>query len=110
MADPNYRPEVKAVIDGMVLGMPGVKGGQAFGYPAYKANGKVFLFVGGFGIAVKLPLARVAQLTAADPNLHAFEPAEGKVWKEWVSIDLPDPEGYHAYAALFEESVSFVLG
>jgi hypothetical protein len=49
MSQLHYRDEVRAALDDLVLGIPGVKGGQAFSYPAYKVNGKVFAFVGGAG-------------------------------------------------------------
>lgn len=106
-----YRPEVKDVVDGMVLGMPGVTVGKAFGHPAYKANGKVFAFVGMNGVALKLPAGRVQALMAENPEImRHFEPADGIVWREWLSLELDDADGYHAYADLMEESVSFVLG
>ena len=81
-----YRPDVKDVVDGMVLGMPGVKASKAFGHPAYKVNGKIFAFVGINGIALKLPAQRVQELIAAQPTtmrvfaecmkIEAFERAQ----------------------------------
>ena len=40
MSDHNYDLDKKAIMDELLLGMPGVKGSKAFGYPAYKVNGK----------------------------------------------------------------------
>ena len=109
MAD-NYRDDHKTVMDGLLLGMPGVKGGRAFGYPAYKIGGKVFCFVGGEGISVKLPLERVGELIASGPPFSPFEPVEGTVWKSWVSIDRADSDAYRADMAILEEAVGFVAG
>jgi hypothetical protein len=108
--DPNFRPEVKAVLDEMVMRIPGVQVGKSFGFPAYKINGKVFVFVGGNGVGVKLPEARVRELLVASGTMRPFEPAEGIVWREWVLIDLSDAEQYRNHAALLDESVNFVAG
>jgi hypothetical protein len=50
----NYREDIQAALDRFLIGIPGVKGGKAFGYPAYKVNGKIFCFVGGTGVSIKL--------------------------------------------------------
>lgn len=104
----NYRDDVKEVLDKLLIDMPGVSVGKAFGYPAYKVNRKVFCFVGGAGIAVKLPVERVSELIEAEDTMSAFEPRTGSVWKEWVSIDRTDAEDYRADVALFEEAIGFV--
>ncbi|MBZ0279096.1 MAG: MmcQ/YjbR family DNA-binding protein [Anaerolineae bacterium] len=105
-----YQADVKAMMDEMVLGMPGVKGGKAFGYPAYKVAGKVFAFVGGKGISLKLPEARVQELIAGAGDIKPFEVADGIVWKAWVSIEHADAAAYEQDVALIEESVGFVAG
>ena len=103
MSEHKHNPANKAVLDGLLLGMPGVKASKAFGYPAYKVNGRVFAFVG-TGVSLKLPATRVQELIAAYPR-HAtpFEVAEGVVWREWVSIQRPDSEDYAQDVDLFEE-------
>ncbi len=110
MSDHNHNSEHKSVMDGLLIGMPGVKGSKAFGYPAYKVNGKVFAFVGGNGVAIKLPAARVQELIAAHDAMKPFEVADGIVWREWVSIDRPQSDDYAQDIDLFEESVQFVVG
>jgi hypothetical protein len=110
MPELNHRPEVKAFLDDLLIGMPGVKAGKSWGYPSYKINGKIFAFVGGEGIALKLPVERVQELVAQGGCVRAFEVAEGIVWKAWVSIDRADPNDYEQDMPLFEESIAFVLG
>lgn len=105
-----YREDVKAQLDEMVLGMPGVKGGKAFGYPAYKVGGKVFAFVGERGIALKLPEKRVLEMVAQGDGIKHFEVADGIVWKAWVFIERTDAAAYEQDVALIEESVGFVAG
>jgi hypothetical protein len=110
MSDHNYDLDKKAIMDSLLLGIPGVKGSKAFGYPAYKVNGKVFAFVGSRGVAIKLPFTRVQELIAAKEGMKPFEVADGVVWREWVSIDHSQSEDYAQDIELFEESVSFVAG
>ncbi|MBN8617811.1 MAG: hypothetical protein J0L63_02835 [Anaerolineae bacterium] len=104
----DYKLQHKAKMDEMLLVMPGVKAGKAFGYPAYKINGKVFAFVGGRGVAIKLPAQRVNELIDGK-HIKPFEPADGYIWKEWISIQRDDPAEYEQDEALFEESVTYVL-
>ncbi|NDJ76059.1 MAG: hypothetical protein GYB65_07350 [Chloroflexi bacterium] len=100
----------KATLDRLLLQLPGVQGGQAFGYPAYKIDRKIFLFVDGTGIAIKLPAARVQDLIASDdPAMGPLEVETGVVWREWVSIDRADPEDYAQDMPLVAESIEFVL-
>jgi hypothetical protein len=105
----DYNPHIKDMLDSLLIGMPGVKASKAFGYPAYKVNGRIFAFVGGPGIAIKLPKPRVQELVAAHAEMKPFEVAEGIVWREWLSIDR-EPADYARDMELFEESVQFVLG
>jgi hypothetical protein len=109
MSEHKHDPAVKDTFESLVKGMPGVKAGKAFGYPAYKVNGKVFAFVG-TGISIKLPAARVQELIASNPQMKVFEVADRVVWREWVSIQRPKPDDYAQDMDLFEESVLFVAG
>jgi hypothetical protein len=105
----DYNPQHKAVLDQMLVGVPGVKASKAFGYPAYKINGKVFAFVGGNGVALKLPIERVRHLILAHEAIKRFEPADGIIWKEWVSIDYTVSDDYLKDQPLFQESIEYVI-
>lgn len=108
MAEGGYNTTNKAKMDEMLLVMPGVKAGKAFGAPAYKINGRVFAFVVRNEVAIKLPERRVQDLI--DGNvMHPFEVAEGYVWREWVAIRHETAEDYEQDIDLFEESVEFLL-
>ncbi|MCA9881794.1 MAG: MmcQ/YjbR family DNA-binding protein [Anaerolineae bacterium] len=106
--DTTYRKEVKEQLDDVLLGMPGVKDGKAFGYPAFKVGRKIFCFVGGEGISIKLPEERVNELVGSQDGMSVFSPEEGTVWKAWLEIDLPDAEDYGKHVALYQESIKFV--
>lgn len=104
----NYRADIKDMLDKLVLDMPGVIVGKAFGYPAYKIRGKVFAFVGGDGIALKLPEKAVHDLIETQDFASPFSPAEGVVWKQWVSITHDDADDYRTRLDLIEGSAQFV--
>ena len=108
MADSRYIESHKRVLDDILLKIPFVKSGQAFGYPAYKNIRKTFCFVGGYGIGIKLPKARVTELIDRFDAFHPFYPAEGILWTGWVSIVYNNSEEYRQHLDLYEESVAFV--
>jgi hypothetical protein len=83
--------------------------GQAFGYPCYKVFGKVFAFVGGDGLGVKLPPARVQELVQSDARCTPFEPKDGTVWKNWVSIRPMTPQECVGLGPLLDESAEYVV-
>lgn len=95
-------------MDELLLVMPGVTAGKMFGYPAYRIGRKVFAFVGGPGIAIKLPKSRGQALINQDEEIDIFEPVEGRMWREWISINRKNPYEYQGDQDLFEESVQFV--
>jgi len=103
-----YRDDVRAELEDLFADVPGIEAGKSFGHPAFKTGSKVFLFVGGDGIAIKLPEGRVAELVSANDNMRIFEPVDGTVWKSWVSIERIDAEDYRDDLPLFEESIQFV--
>jgi len=108
--DTRYRDDVKDFLDELLLPIPGVKDGKAFGYPAFKVNGKIFMFVGGDGVSVKIPRARMADVMASDEAISQFSPGGNTVWKEWVTIVRETAEDYAQDLNLFEESVEYVAG
>jgi hypothetical protein len=105
-----YKPQHKAILDELLLGMVGVTEGTSFGYPAYKVYGKVFAFVGGEGIAIRLPHNRLKTLIARHPEMRPFEPEDVTFWQNWVSIDRTQSEDYWQDLPLLEESVNYVMG
>ncbi|MGB1288249.1 MAG: hypothetical protein ACPG7F_17055 [Aggregatilineales bacterium] len=105
----DYREEVLASLQALLNGVPDVKQGKAFGKPAFKNGRKVFCFVGGEGIAIKLPEAKVAELVAANDEMKIFEPMEGTQWKGWVEIDRSNADDYSNDMSLLQESIKYVV-
>lgn len=106
--DTSYREDVKAVMDEVLLALPGVTGGKAFGYPAYKFGKKVFCFVVTNGVTIKLSAPRIQALVAEQAALSVFGPTEETVWREWLLIKHTNADDYTQHLPLFEESVRLI--
>jgi len=88
------------------LGEPEVSEYKMFGSPALRSGKKVFACLAQDRLVVKLPAARVSELTqsgAAEP----FDPGMGRVMREWASVA---PSTAEAWVALAHEARAFVDG
>ena len=106
---PNFNPEHKAVLDNLLLGIPFVKAGKMFGFPAYYVNGKLSLCLYEQGVGIKLPEVSAQKLLADDSNAVPFRPLGKPKMREWVQINLVHSEDYQQYMQVFEESIQHVL-
>lgn len=103
-----YRTDVLALLNEVMGQMPGVRASSAFGFPCLKVDGRIFCFVGGDGIALKLTERRVRQLIDVDDVYRIFEPIYGTIWKAWLSIERAIADDYLQDIELFEESMRIV--
>lgn len=99
----------KPWFDSTLLNLPGVKAGKMFGYPAYKIEGQFFAFLSRGGIAVKLAPERTAELAATHDDITFFEPAPGRVWRNWALIKHDTPKAYLFDTPIFIEAMEYVL-
>ena len=87
-----------------VTGVTGPDGGRgAFGSEALKVNGKIFAMVVGGRLVVKLPRARVLELTETGRG-EPFDSGRGTPMKEWVALTTDEAEA----RALVTEAQAFV--
>lgn len=97
----SYDPEVKEVLDSMLLDNVEVEPGKAFGLPAYYINGKMFAAVYEDGATIKVPEETAAELLERD-GIQEFRPMEKHVMKNWVLIRRESPEDYREDKELFQ--------
>ena len=97
----------REVLDGMLLEVPGVKAGKAFGYPGYYAGGKLFACVYGEGVALKVPLETREKLLAMK-GVDYFEPMGRARMKEWVLITRKRSSEYEKLEEAFLDAISYV--
>jgi hypothetical protein len=107
MSQASFRPEIKGVLDSILLGMPNVLPGQMFGYPAYYVHKKLFACIYEDGVGIKLPVTWVSELVGK-PGIIPFVPLGRRRMKEWVQINREQPADYLQDRAIFERSVDFV--
>lgn len=108
MTKAKYKVELKAVLDNLLLALPGVSAGIVFGLPCYKVSAGVFATLYDEGVGIKLPAAHVRDLLQ-QPDFVPFQPFGRNRGKEFVQINHDNPEDYRHDLALFEESMQFVL-
>ena len=107
MEESKSSPGVKAVLDEMLLGLPGVKPGKMFGYEAYYVLGKMSACIYEDGVGIKVPEEEVSRLLA-EPYVVPFQPLGRQRMREWVQINRVKPEEYRQDEAVLLDSVAFV--
>ncbi len=82
--------------------------GQMFGHPCAFVNGNMFFGTFAQSLVIRVGEARAAAL-AAQPPYTIFEPMEGRLWKEYLRVELgaiPD----NTLAALAREALDHTAG
>ena len=103
----SFDPELKEIIDSILLENPEVKPGNAFGLPGYYTEGKLFASVYESGLTLKLPKEKCEELIK---NIDGFEPFKplGRTMSQWVHMTKDDPESYKDELELINLSIVFV--
>ncbi len=104
----SFNPQHKLVLDELLLGMPALRAGKMFGFPAYYVGKKLCICLYEDGVGLKLPAEQVKNLLAHDPHVIPFQPLGKAVMREWVQINLADSAEYKDYLPIFKESVAYV--
>lgn len=107
MAESNYNPNHKAVIDSFLLGLPGVSEGKVFGLQCYNIDNTVFATFCDGGIGIKLPEHRVQELLTK-PDFGPFRPFGRDRGPQFVQISHQDSQAYLKDKDLFQESMDYV--
>lgn len=96
-----------AILDEMLLRVPGVYARKTFGSPAYYVEGKMFACVFGDSIALKLPEATIAEVLKRD-DAGPFEPGGKMMMRGWVRIHRTDSSHYREDEALLLQALEYV--
>ena len=98
----------KALIDALLLKLPGVSARKISGLDAYFVNDKMFACISGRGVGLRLPVATATELQFSRGNVVPFQPGGTASTREWVQIDRADAAEYEQDLALFQASLEFV--
>jgi hypothetical protein len=102
-----HRPEIRIVLDQILLGIPGVTPGKMFGYPAYYIHDKLFACIYESGVGIKVPPKNAEDL-AGRPGFAYFQPLGRAKMKSWVFLERSDPGDYSNELPLFMSSIEYV--
>lgn len=100
----------KALIDAVLLKLPGVTGKKINALDAYFVNDRMFACISGNGVGLRLPVATANDLQFSRQNVVPFQPSGVTSSKEWIQIDRADAAEYAQDLELFQASLDFVKG
>lgn len=101
-------PGHKAVLDSLLLKIPGVVAADMSGFPAYFINKRMFACICGEGVGIRLPMSTAANLQFARNDVVAFQPNGRPSTREWIQINHADSSAYEKDLDIFKASVDFV--
>ena len=100
----------KALIDALLLKLPGVSARKISGLDAYFVSDKMFACISGSGVGLRLPAATAAELQFSRGDVVPFQPGGMASTREWVQIDRAEAAEYEKDLDLFQTSLEFVKG
>jgi hypothetical protein len=98
----------KAVLDMLLLQIPGVEAGDMSGLAAYFINKRMFACICNGGVGIRLPASTAANLQFSNQNVFPFQPKGIPSTREWVQLNHEDSASYEKDKDLFVASVEFV--
>jgi hypothetical protein len=98
----------RAVLDAMLLKIPGVEGADMSGLRAYFIKQKMFACISGEGVGIRLPVATCTEMTFARQDVAPFQPKGVTSTREWIQINHEDSNDYEKDLEVFQQSIEFV--
>jgi len=103
-------PSRKALLDAILLKLPGVKAKKINALDAYFVNDRMFACISGNGVGLRLPVATANELQFSRENVVPFQPGGMASSREWIQINRDDAAEYAKDLELFQASLDFVKG
>ena len=100
----------KALIDAVLLKIPGVVAKKIGGLDAYFVNDRMFACISGKGVGIRVPASVATELQFSRENVVPFQPTGMPSSREWVQIDRADAADYEKDLELFQAAHAFVKG
>lgn len=100
----------KALIDAVLLKLPGVSAKKIGGLDAYVVGDRMFACISGDGVGVRLPVAMATELQFSRQNVVPFQPGGMASTREWIQVNRADAAEYEKDLELFQSSIDFVKG
>jgi hypothetical protein len=98
-----------ATLRELLVGLPGVREGKMFGWPAFFVGRKLFACLFGEVVGVKVP-ADLAERLLGDQRYAPFRPYGTRTMREWVQFPAPLPETIAEHEDTLLAAYEFVAG
>lgn len=98
----------KAVLDTLLLKLPGVSARTVSGLDAYFVSDRMFACISGDGVGLRLPAATATELQFSRANVVPFQPRGMTSTREWIQINRAEAAEYEKDLELFQASIEFV--
>jgi hypothetical protein len=98
----------KAVLDSLLLRIPGVTAGDMTGFFAYFVANKMFACICNGGVGIRLSAAEAANLQFSMGNVVPFQPRGRPSTREWIQINHEHSADYEKDLELFKSSIQYV--
>jgi hypothetical protein len=100
----------KALIDAVLLKLPGVVAKKINKLDAYFVSDRMFACINGEGLGLRLPAATVTELQFSRSDVVPFQPGSisAGATREWVQINRADAAEYEQDLELIRASLEFV--
>ena len=103
-------PSRKALLDAVLLKLPGVTGKKISALDAYFVNDRMFACISGSGVGLRVPVATANELQFSRQDVVPFQPGGMASSREWIQINRDDASEYGKDLELFQASLDFVKG
>ncbi|MGH8764725.1 MAG: hypothetical protein ACRET8_03320 [Burkholderiales bacterium] len=98
----------KALIDALLLKLPGVAAKKINDMDAYFVGDRMFACISGNAVGLRVPVATATELQFSRANVVPFQPGGVTISREWVQIVRDDAAEYEKDLELFKSSLDFV--
>jgi hypothetical protein len=98
----------KALIDALLIKLPGASARKISGLDAYFVSDKMFACISGGGVGLRLPAATARELQFSRGDVVPFQPGGMASSREWIQIDRAEAAEYEKDLGLFQTSLEFV--
>src|SRR3989337_73411 len=110
MAGESPEPSRKALIDAVLLKLPGVVSKKINQLDAYFVNDRMFACISASGIGLRLPAVTATELQFSRDDVVPFQPGGVSSTREWIQIDRAEAAAYEKDLELFPASPQLLKG
>lgn len=97
----------KAILDSLLLKIPGVTAGDIVGLLAYFINEKMFACIWNGGVGIRISPSEAENLQSSTGNVAPFQPKGINRTSEWILIKHENSQDYKKDLEIFKSSIEY---